>query len=203
MRKIRNKPIVGVDIDDTITDFVEPLLERYNNVYHDNVKFTDITDYYIKQFLKPECTNIFKEFANKQFFADTVIKEYIKNELRKLNDKYDLYFVTAGAPITIRDRDKMLSRNLDWYTSSQLIVCRDKGMLKLDYLIDDNVTNCEVGDYDGILITRPWNLYSNYNIALRVNGFNEVCNKIEWLKSVKINEKAMEYERLADEWLEE
>jgi len=178
-----------LDLDDCCYDFIEPLLTRYNVVYNDNLKFSDIVDYRIKKFLKPECKNIFKEFADKDFFNSITLEPHVVKELTKLNERYDLYFCTAGAPITIRDRDKMLSRNLDWYTSSQLIVCRDKAMLKLDYLVDDCLDNVTKGDYTGIIYTKPWNMYGDYPNSRRVNGFNEICDKIEWLEEGKKNKE--------------
>ena len=194
MREIRNKPIVGVDLDDTIYKFVEPLLKKYNIVYHDNIKFEDITNYHIHNFLRPECKNIFKDFANKAFFEDIVIDDDVKKELKKINEKYQLYFVTAGAPITIRDRDKILSRNLDWYSSSQLIACKDKHLLKLDYLIDDCQHNLEgLNDYVGILIDKPWNRMCDRFI--RSQSFISIADIIERIDSKKSEEPC-----LSGEW---
>ena len=197
------KKKVGIDIDETIIPFIRLLLDKYNKAYEDNVKYDEVTDYRVHKFLKPECTNVFKEFVDKDFFANITFEAYIIDELTRLNEKYQLYFVTAGAPITIRDRDKMLSRNLEWYTSGQLIVCRDKGLLNLDYLVDDYEENCKSGNYIGLLLIKPWNLYSKYDISLRINGFNEVGSKIEWLEENAKRERQLKYERLSDEWLED
>lgn len=182
--------IVGVDLDDTVYPFVAPLLEKYNKAYQDNLTTEDITNYKISQFLKPECHNIFKEFANKEFFKCITFDPKVVKALTELNEEYTLYFVTAGAPITVRDRDKMLARNLDWYTSSQLVICRDKSLLKLDYLIDDCYANCYKGDYMGIMVKQPWNIKTPYNSAFRINHFTEVCHKIKEIEEAKISNDA-------------
>lgn len=184
-KKNNKEIIVGVDLDDTLYSFVEPLLNKYNVAYNDNLKLSDITDYKLSNFLKPDCKNIFKEFADKELFNNIKIEQYVIDELTKLNEEFTLYFVTAGAPITVRDRDKMLSRNIDWYTSSQLIICRNKELLKLDYLIDDCLGNVAKGSYKGILLTKPWNLYSNYPNTYRINGFNEAFDKIKWIEEME------------------
>lgn len=188
---------VGVDLDDTLYFFIAPLLERYNFAYNDNVKFEDITDYHIHNFLSPHCENIFREFADKEFFNQIYIEKEVIDELTKLNDKYQLYFVTAGAAITIRDRDKLLSRNLNWYKTEQLIVCRDKHLLKFDYLIDDYQGNLSgMNDYTGILIDKPWN--QNNSTFIRSNGFVGVSDIIERIEDNHIPQNCVNGEWWGD-----
>lgn len=180
------KPIVCVDLDDTCYDFVARLLPPYNTKYNDNLTVDDITDYRIHKFLKPECKHLFREFADKQLFADIIFAEEDKKALAQLNKLCELYFLTAGHPKTIRDRDKMLSRNLDFYRSSQLIVCRNKSMIECDYLVDDCINNIEnmvdktLAHTQGIMMSRPWN--NSYTISspfiFKVNTLTEVVKLI-------------------------
>lgn len=52
-----NNKIFAVDVDDVCLDLNSVWLEDYNQVYNDNLKTEDITDWIITKFVKPECGN--------------------------------------------------------------------------------------------------------------------------------------------------
>ena len=176
----RKKYIVLVDLDDTIYPFIPKILERYNEKYSDNLNISNITDYKIKNFIKPECENIFKEFANKSLFDNITLTSDVKDTLSILNNKYNIFFTTSGHPKTTKHRDKLLSRNLPWYSSSQIISIKYKDFIYADYLIDDCLDNfTEYSMYRGILKTQPWNLSNPSSNEIRINNFSEVLKVFE------------------------
>ena len=176
----RKKYIVLVDLDDTIYPFIPKILERYNEKYSDRLTISDITDYKIKKFIKPECENIFKEFANKKLFNDITLTSDVKDTLSILNEKYNIFFTTAGHPKTTKHRDKLLSRNLPWYSTGQLISIKYKDLIWSDFLIDDCLDNfTEHSVYRGILKTQPWNLNNLPSSKIRINDFSDVLKVFE------------------------
>lgn len=137
-----NKGIFAVDIDETLNNLVAALLVEYNKKYNDNVKFEDITEYNIQQFLKPECEDIFTEFANETLFEKLKPKDNSYIVLNVLKDYYDIFFLTAGHPITMQYRDKWLNKYYgSFYKSRKLVMCRDKYLFNCDILIDDYQEN--------------------------------------------------------------
>jgi 5'(3')-deoxyribonucleotidase len=170
---IENKLVVCIDLDDTLYPFVSTILKKYNKKYQDDLSVRYITDYNIRKFIKPECINIFQEFANKKLFKKIIIFQEVIDALTEINDKYELYFLTAGHPKTTRYRDKLLSRYLPWYSSGQLISCRNKWLVKTDVLVDDCVDNVNNIDGVGILIRQPWNMNSGYCKELTCEKFNK------------------------------
>lgn len=174
-----NKQIVAIDLDDTVWDFVGELLKRYNQKYNDNLTKEDITDWNIHKFLKPECTNIFKEFATEDFFDSLVIRRDIADALAIVDCYYDLYFVTACDAETIPWRAKALKKNLYWFKDDQLVKLKNKSLFVCDYLVDDNVENYLQAYSNSFLVKQPWNKHIQnshdisfilYRISLMANN---------------------------------
>lgn len=170
--------MVGSDLDDTFWDFMTPLLIKYNEKYKDNLKCEDISDYDIRLFIKPECTDIFKEFVDDNFIMNLKPKENAVEVISKINEKHNLVFPTSGHPKTATSRDKKLSQIFSWYSTKQLIVCQNKQLLKLDYLFDDCFKNVDGSEYKCLLFEQPWNVRRNNlteNIR-RVNNWSNINN---------------------------
>ena len=59
--------IIGVDCDNVLNNLTESVLKVYNEDYNDDLTPDDITDYYIENFVKPECKdNFYKLFTDKR-----------------------------------------------------------------------------------------------------------------------------------------
>lgn len=149
--------IVGCDLDEAIFPLIENVLKLYNEKYNDTVKVEDITDYNVHLFLKSECRNVFKEFCTYEFISQLPISKETIETINKINEEFLLYFCTARHPYNMQATDFCLSYYFPWFKSSQLINIANKQLLKIDWLIDDSLSNLLGGDYRKILINRPWN----------------------------------------------
>lgn len=164
-----NKPVVACDMDDTIFEFVIPILDKYNLRYNDFVSYGDITNWNIHKFLKPECKNVFEEFVTEGFFEELFIPVSTVGWLSALSEIANIRFVTAGCSKTIPWRAELLKRELDFFEDSMLIKLSDKELLMCDYLIDDNPITCmkavqTIPFVDVMQIKRPWNDDKGYEI---------------------------------------
>lgn len=164
-----NKPIVALDMDDTLYEFVIPLLDKYNLRYDDWVSYDDINDWNIHKFLKPECKNIFNEFTTEGFFEELFIPTSVVGWLSALNIIANIRFVTAGCSETMPWRKALLKRELDFFEDSMLVKLTDKSMLISDYFVDDNEATCQqvirmIPNVKVLQISRPWNGYNGYDI---------------------------------------
>lgn len=153
-----SRTIVAIDLDDVCWDFVQPLLQKYNLMYNDNVHFEDITDWDIHKFLKPECKNVF-ELCTEGFFESLYIPQERKEWLETLNMVADIRFVTAGCSETILWRSKLLKRELPFFKDYMLVKLSEKDLFKAEYLIDDNEEHTINTDAISYLIKKPWNNY--------------------------------------------
>lgn len=157
----------------------------YNKKYNDNLKLEDIKEYTIHKFLKPECKNVFEEFATDELFESIEIEQDVIDTLTKLNENHTLVFPTAGHPYTMRARDILLNKHLPFYKTKQLIMTHYKKLLKLDVLIDDCLDNFI--DFNGVklLVNKPWNRDNYNNLVLdRVYNWNQIADRINYLASL-------------------
>lgn len=186
---------VAVDLDDTVWDFVSPLLERYNKAYNDNVKKEQITDWNIHSFLKPECKCIFAEFGDDDFYSKLRIKPSTKRRLKCINRHANLYFVTACHSATMLNRSKALTRELPWFNDNQLVKLGAKQKFKCDYLVDDSIDNCIDVYGEALLVAQPWNKKVDIKLLggrhslpqLRVSDVDEALNVV--IKAIRKQRK--------------
>lgn len=152
-----NRPKWGWDMDETLSPFIYEVVKAYNRTYRKDLNYYDIDQYDITPFIVPECKNIWQEFCTDRFIRELIVEPTAVETLCKLNETYDIYFVTAGHPNTMKARDQWLAAHFPFYKSSMLIASREKQMIKLNYLTDDFEGNLVGGDYRGFLVNRPWN----------------------------------------------
>lgn len=156
-----------IDLDDTCTTMIEPLVTLYNKKYNDNLTKDSFPNYSLDDVLKKECKNIFAEFVNDNFFENIV--EFYPNAIDSLNNlmKYcEVYFVTAGHPITLLARHKLLEKNLKYYTRDNLVSCVNKSIIDGDIIIDDCLNNIRNSDCEyKIVMEQSW----NRNVKLKSN----------------------------------
>lgn len=172
MIKIR----IATDIDECLNDMLAKILPLYNEKYGDDLHYREFTKYNVDAFIKPECNNLFEEFANDDLIASTVPAPDSVDVLSELAKRHDIYFVTAGHPYTAKARDIWLGHHFPFYQSRNLIMCREKQLLDMDVLIDDYEMNLIGGRYKKFLISKPWNkefATSLFGIT-RVYGFAEI-----------------------------
>lgn len=175
MTSKKKKFTVAVDLDDTVWDFVSPLLERYNETYNDNVRKEQITDWNIHSFLKPECKSIFAEFGDDDFYSKLRIKPSTKRRLKFINRHANLYFVTACHSATMLNRSKALARELPWFDDSQLVKLNTKQKFRCSYLIDDYIDNCMYSDGESYLVAQPWNNKVSFETVRRYSDLEYHC----------------------------
>lgn len=174
------KTIVGCDIDEVINTQIKEILKLYNAKYNDNLKYDDITDYNIQHFLKSECKHLFEEFCTDDFIEGLQILQEDIEALTMLNSECEFYFCTARHPFVMAATDRWLEKNFPWYRSGQLIRCKDKHLMKFDYLIDDYIGNLVGGIYRKIMVTRPWNIgFGHVDGIDRVYSLKEACEIIK------------------------
>lgn len=181
--KNKDKLIILCDVDEVVNNLVEKILIPYNKKYDDTLQLEDITGYYIKPFLKPECSNIFSEFCTDDFLDSLDIQPYAQEVICKLMEKHEFYFVTSTYPKHIAAKDKWLSRMFPGYTEKNLVVCKNKHLIHGDVLIDDSNENFSNSIRFGLIFDKPWNkdINSNTNIK-RVKNWKEIE---EFIKSLE------------------
>lgn len=176
-----NKIRAGFDINETMDDSIRLLLQYYNKKYDDDLRFEDITDYNIYKFLKPECTNIFKEFINEDFISNLKIRAGAKELVNWCyNQGMTIRFVTAAYEEHFNLFCQFLKNHFSWIQKEHLVRLDDKQEYNLSFLVDDYHENLIGAKYKKYLLRKPWNAEigdSEYGVNV-FGGFNYIKEQI-------------------------
>jgi 5'-nucleotidase len=160
-----NKLKIGIDLDDVLNCLVDKWISDYNITYNDNLEKENIKSWDINKYVKPECgDNIYKLLNRPNFFLNLDVKLYAQEVTKWLSEHYDLFIVTAYDYRSCKDKAQWLEKYFPHVPIKNLIFCNHKGLLKLDYIIDDGVHNIldfsKTNSYKrAIIFDAPWNRY--------------------------------------------
>lgn len=171
-----------IDMDDTITNFLEEVINEYNKTYGTNHSIDEVTEWVIPSsfeyglFSVLELTNILTMITPK---LDSI--EYIN---KWIDEGYDVFIVSdcCNRYQSYRDKLKWLKTYIPKFDLSHFIPCKEKYVISGDVLIDDNLDNLE-----------KWSLHNPYGMDLlmtaqhnkgiqderRINSFEEADDLIK------------------------
>lgn len=144
-----------IDMDDTITNFLEEVINEYNKTYGTSHSIDEVTEWVIPSsfehglFSVLELTNILTMITPK---LDSI--EYIN---KWIDEGYDVFIVSdcCNRYQSYRDKLKWLKTYIPKFDLSHFIPCKEKYVINGDVLIDDNLDNLE-----------KWSLHNPYGMDL-------------------------------------
>ena len=99
-------PVIGVDLDDVLWDFVGAWIERYNEIVGTNFTKEDIKSWDVTRYIQEGTEGILNYIPEQYDFWETV--EPIRNSYQYLwelmKDGYNIYIVTASHYSNIREK---------------------------------------------------------------------------------------------------
>lgn len=154
--------LIGIDIDDTLNNCTEAMVEYVNERLKLDLTLEDFKTYRMEDYIPDPYKWIIENgFHDKLFWKKVKISQDAATFIKKLwEDGHELYFVTASLPENLRKKLKHLTRSLEMpvdYMDNHLINIRRKQLLNLDILVDDCLSNLIGGSYYGICLSYPWN----------------------------------------------
>lgn len=155
---------IMVDIDGILNTLDTTVLEVYNEDSGDNLLPTDVTEYHIEKFVKPEYRENFKNyFLDKRVWQRIKVVKYACEVLNKLWDEgYNLIFVTKTECENMVKKRNWLNRNFPFMGADnirkRLYSAPKKQLIRADIAIDDGLFNL-IGDrtYYSICFDKPYN----------------------------------------------
>lgn len=150
---------IGIDVDNVINNLTECVLSIYNEDTGSDLKITDITDYDMTMFVKPELKeNFYRYFSDDRVWERLQIKDGAADCIEEIAKKHEIYFVTSTYPENVNRKAKWLSEHIRGVdVDKRLIVCHNKPLLEgLDILFDDYEPNLR-GSYTRVLMDYAWN----------------------------------------------
>lgn len=170
--------IVLCDIDNTVLNTEQLIVDEYNRRYNKSITLEDVT-----------CWNYFSDKVDDDFF-EFLTKPKTWNNVQPIEsicrlvremvahpDYFTVYLVTATNPLKTGLREKLtVASKATGVDKHHIITCNDKHLLIGDIMIDDYTKNID----DTLcsecwLIDRPWNedyeKCSDFGYASELTGF--------------------------------
>lgn len=191
----REKLKIGIDIDDTVADFITSYLKFYKSKFGKVFGVNDIEDIYLREPFGHSCEevlDILEEFHKTDYFKEMGLIKGVKEVLDKLFFLHKIIFITSRRP-TNEDATKsflkkyFLGKPYEIYFSGDIYqgrktkdeICDELG---INIIIEDNKffsKNCAEKGIRVFLLDKPWNQNCKHENIIRVKNWNEIIEKIK------------------------
>ncbi len=167
--------IIAVDVDSVVAELGPAWLGRYNKDYNDTLTSKDILSWDTHLYVKPECgLKIYEYLKDPTLYDDVKPIPYALECVKYLSQQYRIIYVTTSPIESFGAKYKWLKRYKFISDLSDYVECKDKSLIKADYLIDDNFNNVKQFGGVGYLFTQPWNI--KFYWPFRINDWLECKN---------------------------
>jgi 5'(3')-deoxyribonucleotidase len=163
-----------VDMDDVIADATGQFLNFYEREFGIRIERA-VLDGKDEGEGFPDNHDILKQFPHrKDFFRTMMPNEHSQDVLEKLNQKYDLFIVSAAMqfPQSLSEKLEWLNEHFDFLTWKQIVFCGNKSVVHGDIMIDDLPHNLDKFGGEKFIFTAPHNRH--FNRFNRLNNWREI-----------------------------
>lgn len=177
---------IGVDVDDVTLDLISEWLDRYNRTYNDSLTPADITTWDIDTLVKPECGRRIYTFLHDTdlYVGMPPVPGAVEGITALRSAGHRVVFVSTCPGMTQHGKvGRLMGLGvLDQSRAEEdFIATRDKGLVRLDVLIDDGAHNIEAAVRNGtfgILFDREhnaaWTLPGEGTSWVRAHSWSDV-----------------------------
>ena len=164
---------IAIDMDGVLSDTVKQFISWEERVSGKKITHEEILG-------KPELEvfpNSKKHLHTKDFFRTTEVIEGSQAIMKQLNEKYDVYIVSAATefPLSLTEKQEWLNEYFPFITWQQMVFCGSKDIIQADIMIDDHFKN--LNGFNGklsILYTQPHNIYADNGRHTRVHNWQDI-----------------------------
>ena len=165
------RKVICIDMDEVIADALAEHLLRYNRDFHENLTAADLHGRWIWDYVPSERhAQLERYIRTDDFFARLDVMPHAQRVIARLQERYEVFIATAAmeVPTSFTAKFEWLKEHFPFIRPSHIVFCGDKGILRGDYLIDDNPRQLKRFRGEGILFSSPANAF--------VSGFRRVGN---------------------------
>ena len=175
--------IICVDIDNTLNDLTEKTITLYNARYGKNIQMSDITAYNFYDCLqKEDADGIIALFKEKELWDSLKPLSHSQEALKKLmNQGHRVFLATATDPVNFEWKCEWLNRYFSFIPTDNVIRIMDKGLLRIDVMVDDHLSNLTSNVCERVCLDYPWNQDAGKDYAYdiqRAYSWGDIVNII-------------------------
>lgn len=160
-------------MDEVMADAVSEHLSRYNQAHGEQITKGDLAGKWLWEVVSVDRHAVLDSYLRTDDFFDVLeVMPDAQRVIEALQTKYEVFIATAAmeVPTSFASKYRWLERHFPFIPASHIVFCGDKGILRAEYLIDDNPRQLRRFEGEGILYTSPHNIH--------VKGYRRVDN---WL----------------------
>jgi 5'(3')-deoxyribonucleotidase/uncharacterized protein with PQ loop repeat len=166
---------IAIDMDEVIADSLGKHLRAHNHAFGARLTRADLGGRSLEEAVPPSQAEATGQLVLAPgFFRDLEPIEGSRDVVRRLSERYEVFIATAAmeVPTSFADKYAWLREHFPFIPTSHIVFCGDKGVLDVDYLIDD--TSRHFARFRGtpILFSAPHN--QGEEGLRRVEGWAEV-----------------------------
>ena len=169
---------IAVDMDEVLADTIYKFVTLYNRDYNVPLDLKISPGNEIHHQVPEHAKDKWFDYINeKGFFRDLPVMDNSQEVMQALQNKYDVYIVSAALEFrnSLSDKYDWLAEHFPFIPWTNIIFCGHK-IVNADILIDDRIINFSHFNGRKLLFTSPHNLLlKEYE---RVNNWQEVAGKL-------------------------
>ena len=166
---------IAVDMDEVMADALGEHLLRYNQHFGEQITTEDLQGKWLWEVVSSDRHAVLEAYLRSEDFFDVLaVMPESQRVLQRLQMNYEVFIATAAmeVPTSFQPKYRWLAKHFPFISPSHIVYCGDKGILRADYLIDDNPRQLRRFKGEGILFSSPHNAgATGYK---RVNDWLEV-----------------------------
>ena len=174
-RSAQRRLRIAIDMDEVIADSLGKHLRAYNRAFGANLSVHELEGRDLDQAVPPaHAAGVRQLELEPTFFADLDVIAGSQEVVAALAAEYEVFIATAAmeVPTSFAAKFAWLRRHFPFIPPSHIVFCGDKGVLDVDYLIDDNARHFRNFRGQGVLFTAPHN--RGVEGCFRVDGWQDV-----------------------------
>ncbi|HEX3934444.1 MAG TPA: 5'(3')-deoxyribonucleotidase [Puia sp.] len=159
-----------IDMDEVIADPMGEMIRWYNDQYGAEPDKSKMVGSWIKGFPEEHQPMIMERIKSPGFFRHLPVMEDSVDVLRRLNERYEVFIVSAAMefPNSLKDKYDWLMEHFPFFTWKQIALTGSKDLVFGDFMIDDHVKNLKNFKGKAYLYTSAHNL--------SVTGYDRIDN---------------------------
>lgn len=166
------KPIILVDLDDTVNEFAQTFWGVYNEQYGENLDYLTVDSWNFQKSVRSDI-DAYSLLRTPGLFKNLPLKEYAYDFMKHIDEKYNVYIVTDSPSGTsdgeiadgifsnpADDKRRWVAEHFPFFSQDKIIMCSHKWMIEGDILVDDKPATFEKFTELGkhcILMDMPYN----------------------------------------------
>ena len=175
--------IIGIDFDDVLFPTMQTVIDIYNERHNTNLKMTDITSYKFCDCLDDSVAKEFISITNEQMLYDRLkpFNKAVQVISTLIKRGHKVIIATATDAKNLCWKEELLEEFFPFIPKTDVIKIHEKGLLRVDVLIDDCLNQLISNFCERICFDRPWNRNKDKDFVhdiYRVSSWNEVMNII-------------------------